>query len=258
MALTLDRVGMTLGGRRVLDDVGASFAPGRVTAVLGPNGAGKSTLAGVLAGLTRPDAGAAALDGQPVLAIPARERARRIGYLPQAAQVHWDLRVGELVALGRLPHRGPFAAPDEADRAAVAAALEATDTARFMGRSMATLSGGEAARVHLARVLAGTPDWIIADEPLEGLDPAHRLDVLDRLRAAASAGAGVVVILHDLSHAARAADDALLLDGGRIVAAGPAAGVLTPERLAAVYGVRFFVGRDGQGAPLLVPMERLA
>lgn len=261
MALTIEGVTVKAGGRALLDRVEASFARGRVTAILGPNGAGKSTLAGVLAGLTRSDAGQAMLDGQPLLSLPPRERARRIGYLPQAAQVQWNLKVEELVALGRLPHHGPFAGMSDADHAAVDRALAATDTARFAGRGMQTLSGGEAARVHLARVLAGEPEWIIADEPLEGLDPAHRLDVLDVLRAAAGtragAGAGVIVILHDLSHAARAADDALLIDNGRIVAAGSAQDVLTAERLAAVYGVRFFAGHDARGAPLLVPMERL-
>lgn len=258
MALTLEDVTVALGGRDVLVGVGATFAGGRVTAVLGPNGAGKSTLVEVLTGLIAPRAGLARLDGRPVLDLAPRERARRIGYLPQAAPAHWDLRVADLVALGRLPHRGTFAALSADDRSAIDAALAATDTIRFATRTIATLSGGEAARVHLARVFAGKPDWIVADEPLEGLDPAHRLDILDRLRAAAQGGAGVIVILHDLMHAIRVADDALLLDNGRVAAAGLAADVLTPERLAPVYGVRFFAGKADDGAPLLVPMARLA
>lgn len=257
MALTLDAVSVRLGGRDVLRDVCARFVAGRVTVVLGPNGAGKSTLAQVLAGIVVPRTGAARIDDGPLLDLPPRERARRIGYLPQALSAHWDMRVDELVALGRLPHRGPFAAPSPADREAIAAAMVATDTTPFAHRTIATLSGGEAARVHLARVLAGTPDWIIADEPLEGLDPAHRLGVLDQLRAAAAAGTGVIVILHDLTHAARVGDEALLLQHGSVVAAGTAADVLTPALLGPVYGVRLFAGVDDGGAPLLLPVAPL-
>lgn len=257
MALTLDGATVALGGRDVLRSMSAQFADGRVTVVLGPNGAGKSTLAQLIAGILTPHAGAALIDGAPIAGLTARDRARRIGYLPQALAAHWDMRVEELVALGRLPHRGAFAALSTTDREAIAAAMAATDTQRFASRSIGTLSGGEAARVHLARVLAGTPDWIIADEPLEGLDPAHRLEVLDRLRAAAMAGAGVIVILHDLTHAARVADDALLIRDGEIVAMGAARDVLTPAILAPVYGVRLFEGVDDEGAPLLIPVARL-
>jgi len=254
--LRLDAIGMTLGGRRVLDSVSVDFAPGRLTAVLGPNGAGKSTLAQIAAGLAAPDAGHVTLGGRALAALPPRERARAIGYLPQGARVHWDLAVTELVALGRLPHRGPFAALDAADRAAIDAAMAATDIAGLADRTMTTLSGGEAARVHLARVLAGNPGWIIADEPLAGLDPAHQIDVIDRLREAARRGAGVIVILHDLAHAARAADAAVLLDMGRVVAQGSADAVLSPERLSAVYGVDWFMATDDAGAPVLLPTRR--
>ncbi len=257
MALTLEGATVALGGRDVLRSISAQFTSGRVTVVLGPNGAGKSTLAQLLAGILTPHAGAAMIDGAPIAGLTARDRARRIGYLPQALTAHWDMRVEELVALGRLPHRGAFAALSPADREAIAAAMAATDTQRFASRSIGTLSGGEAARVHLARVLAGTPDWIIADEPLEGLDPAHRLDVLDRLRAAATAGAGVIVILHDLTHAARVADDALLIRDGGLVSMGAARDVLTPAILAPVYGVRLFEGVDDGGAALLIPVARL-
>ncbi len=256
MELSLDAVTVALGGKTVLHDVSLDFAPGKLTAVLGPNGAGKSTLASVAAGLRTPDSGAARLGGRGLDEIPARERARLVGYLPQSARVHWDLKVAELVALGRLPHRGAFAGLSAADREAIAAAMAATDTTGFATRGIATLSGGEAARAHLARVLAGELRWIIADEPLAGLDPAHQLDVLARLRDAAAAGAGVVLILHDLSHAARMADTVVLMDGGRIVAAGAAADVLTPDRLASVYGIEIFVGTDRHGAPVLVPVAR--
>lgn len=256
MELTLADIRVRLGVIQALDGVSIRFASGRVTAILGPNGAGKSTLASVTAGLRVPDTGSVTLGDRPLAALPSRERARLIGYLPQSAALHWNIAVRELVALGRLPHRDPFGGVAAADWVAVDRAMEATDTTAFAARPTAELSGGERARVLLARVLAGEPRWIVADEPLAGLDPAHQLDVLARLRDAARAGAGVVLVLHDVSHAARAADDAVLLAGGRTVASGPVADVMTPARLREVYGIDVFVGTDGAGGPVLVPFAR--
>lgn len=245
MALTLTDVTVMLGGRRALDGVIARFAPGRITVVLGPNGAGKSTLLRAAAGLV-PAAGTT-LDGADVSMLAPRERARRIGYLPQSPTVEWDVTARELVALGRAPHRAPFAGESDADRAAIDRALAATDTARFADRGVLSLSGGERARVLLARVLAGEPEWLLADEPLASLDPAHQLDLLDRLRAAADDGAGVVIVLHDLTQAARVADDLIVLDQGRI-----AATALDEEVIARVFGVAV----DHAGA-LPVPVARI-
>lgn len=251
MALTLDRVRLDLQRRRVLDDVSARIAPGRVTVILGPNGAGKTSLLRAAAGLAAPRAGDIAIDGTPLATMPRDARARAIGYLPQHGAVAWNMPAREVVALGRLPHRsGPAA-----DAAAIDAALTATDTTAFAARPIGELSGGERARVLLARVLAGEPDWLLADEPLASLDPAHQLDLLDRLRDQAARGTGVVVVLHDVAQAARIADDAILMAGGRIVAAGTAHEVLTVDRLGALFGVRLaMVPGHGIG----VPVERLA
>lgn len=251
MELTLDGVTVRLGGRVALASVSGSLRPGRVTAVLGPNGAGKSTLLRAVAGLLGPDAGAVRLDGRDVRDLPPRERARTIGYLPQDGTAHWNLLARELVALGRLPHR---TTPAE-DVAAVTQALALTDAAAFVDRPVLTLSGGERARVLLARVLAGRPRWLLADEPLASLDPAHALDMVARLREAAAAGAGVLLVVHDLLHAQRAADDAVLLAGGRVLAAGPAEQVLTPDHLARAFGVRVAPIADG-ARNLWVPIGR--
>ena len=255
MDLTIDGVSVALGGRTVLDAISARLVPGRVTAILGANGAGKSTLVRAMAALL-PHQGAVTLGGQPVATMEARERARRIGYLPQDASVAWSVPAGEIVALGRLPHRAPFAGPSTEDRAAVARAMAATGTERFADRAIDTLSGGERARVLLARVLAGEPDWVLADEPLASLDAAHQLDILERLRVVARDGRGVVIVLHDLVQAARSADDVLLLDQGRVAAFGPAAAVLTPERLRSVFGVEVVQARDADGRTLHVPVGR--
>jgi len=232
MDLTLDGISLRLGGRSVLHDVSAVLRPGRVTAILGPNGAGKSSLLRSIAALA-PYSGAARLGDRSIAALAPRERARLLGYLPQQGAVHWNLAVADVVGLGRLPHDS---SPAE-DTAAVFAAMAATGTMEFATRTIDTLSGGERARVLLARVLAGEPRWLLADEPLASLDPAHQLEMLARLHEVAVRGTGVAIVLHDLAHAARIADDVLLLQDGRLIAFGPAAETLTPERLRGLFGV---------------------
>jgi len=218
--------GLTVAGR--LDAVAAALEPGRITAICGPNGAGKSTLLQTLAGLIEPDTGTVMLDGAP---LPGgRTRARQIGYLPQVGEVAWDLSVAGLAALGRLPHGDRGDVP-------VAAALAAVDLAALAGRPVSTLSGGERARALLARVLAGEPEWILADEPLAALDLAHQLALLAHLRAAAGQGAGVVLVLHDLALAMNHADRVLVLDRGRVVADGTPERALTAEVIADVWGI---------------------
>lgn len=234
--LSAQDLGLSLGGKSALAEASMRVQRGAVTAIIGPNGAGKSSLLACLAGLLAPDTGRVMLDDVPLASLSPQQRARRIGFLPQAAEVNWDVDVATLVALGRLPHQGRWG-PGPADAAAVAAAMAATDIEGLATRVVNTLSGGERARALLARVLAGAPDYLLADEPLASLDPGHQLDSLACLRDAATAGAGVVVVLHDLAHALRIADRVILLDAGRIVADDAASAVLTPERIAAVYGV---------------------
>lgn len=226
---------VTLGGRPVLAGVSAAFARGQVTAILGPNGAGKSTLLACLAALRRPDRGTVTLGDRPLAAWSAEERARALGFLPQLPEIAWPVSVETLVALGRLPHRGVASAAE--DRAAVAAALATVGMSAFARRDATSLSGGERARVLLARALAGAPRFLLADEPLAGLDPGRQFDAIDLFRAQAAAGLGVVLTLHDLPLAARVADRVLLLHEGRIVADGPPAAVLTAPLLATVYGI---------------------
>ncbi|GGB17382.1 ABC transporter [Sphingomonas metalli] len=247
MALTLDRVTVCRGRHVVVEDVSLALMPGRVTVILGPNGAGKSSLLQAMAGLLTHQ-GDVTLDGVAVATMPARERARRIGYLPQDAIVHWDMRVDEVVTLGRLPH-------GDRDPDAIGIAMAATGVAGFADRPVGALSGGERSRVLLARVLAGTPQWMLVDEPLASLDPAHALDMLGRLRGIAAGGAGVVVVLHDLPQVALAADDVVLMKEGQVVAAGPCETVLTIESAAQLYGVDFADIKVGDRR-LLVPVQR--
>jgi ABC-type cobalamin/Fe3+-siderophores transport system ATPase subunit len=182
-----------------------------LSVILGPNGAGKSTLLACLSGLLKFDNCSAMLGDDPIADMRAENRAKAIGLLPQGAETHWAITAGALVALGRYPHRKGFGL-SVADRTAIAAALAATGTAEFAARRVTELSGGERARVLMARVLAGEPQWILADEPLANLDPGYQLDMLTLLRAQADVGKGVIAVLHDLHHAVRFADH---VSGGR-------------------------------------------
>ena len=256
MSLVAEQVSLTLGGTRVLDGIDLAFGRGRVTALVGPNGAGKSSLLACLASLRVPDAGRITLDGKPVAALHRRERGRRIGLLPQISDVHWDIDVATLVGLGRFARQGNWGASD-ADRDAVDRAMATTDIVRFAGRGIDSLSGGERGRVLLARVLAGEPDWLLADEPLASLDPAHQLDVLATLRAVAASGTGVIVVLHDLTHAAQVAETVVVLHHGRVAAAGPPVDSLTSEVIAAVFGITTEIGRTAAGQCFIVATGRV-
>ncbi|TVR78387.1 MAG: ABC transporter ATP-binding protein [Rhodospirillales bacterium] len=251
-ALALDRVAVRFGDHVALDDASVTVSRGEMIGLIGPNGAGKTTLLRVAAGLLRPAGGRVLLDGRPIGTGDRRSRARLLAYLPQGAPCHWPLEVRRLVTLGRLPHLLPWQAPTGTDAEAVTSALDLADVGHLVGRDVLTLSGGERARVLLARALAVEPALLLADEPVSGLDPAHQLRVMTVLRARADAGTGVVVTLHDLGLAARFCRRLVVVDGGRVVADGTPADVLTPETLANVFRIRARVG-TWQGSRYVVP-----
>jgi len=219
---------LILAGR--LDGVSAALRPGEVTAICGPNGAGKSSLLQCLAGLLAPEHGNVLLDAAALSSLHPRQRAQAIGYLPQNGEIAWDLSVRNLVALGRLPQG------DRGERQ-VDAALASLDLEKFSTRPISTLSGGEKARALLARVLAGEPRWILADEPLAALDLGHQLALIAHLRRAAGAGAGVVLVLHDLALAMNHADRVLVLQRGRLASDGPPEAALDTALIERVWGV---------------------
>lgn len=229
---------LTLGGFKALRAVTAAFQRGHVTAVIGANGAGKTSLIRALAGLTRLQSGQIEIDGVTLESMSHADRAKMIGYLPQDGEPAWNVSAEELVSLGRLPHRSRLALPSAQDEDAIEEAMIATDTLVFAARTVDTLSGGERARVKMARVLAGDPQWIVADEPLANLDPPHQRDMLALFRAAAAEGKGVITVLHQLD-AASLADDLLILRSGEVVAQGPVREVLTNANLKAAFGMEF-------------------
>lgn len=255
--LAADNIRAGHGAREVLRGAALHARAGEVVGLIGPNGAGKSTFCAVLAGLLRPTEGVLSLAGRSLEATAPRERARLMAYLPQAPECHWPLLVEQVVALGRLPHRSPWSGTGAADRAAVATALERLEVAPLAGRLFTQLSGGEKMRVLLARALAGDPRVLLADEPVDGLDPAHQLEVMELLRELAAGGRAVVVVLHDLGLAGRFCDRVVLLREGEVLASGRAAEVLTPENCARAYGIEA-VRVEHAGGAVLVPWRRLA
>ena len=251
MILAVRNLDVIRGTRTVLCNVSLQLRAGEVVALLGPNGAGKTSLLRALAGLDGRGQDRITLDGRPIATIPAPERARRLAYLAQRGDAAWPLTAARVVMLGRLPHRGARQTASAADRAAVATALAECGVAHLAARRIDELSGGEQARVLLARALAGAPDVLLADEPLSGLDPRQQWQVLDVLRARARAGMAVLLSLHDLDLAMRHADRAVIVADGGMVADGPVAEVLTPARIAAIWGMR--AERSGEALLLAGP-----
>ena len=215
-------------------DISLDVAAGEVIGIIGPNGAGKSSLLKLLAGLQLCDSGERELAGKPLATMLPLERARLLGYLEQRPVLHWPFTVQQVVALGRLPH-------GDADRASgvasIAAALAQCDVLDYASRRFQQLSEGEKMRVNLARLLAGQPQVLLADEPTASLDPARQHEVMALLRLQAQAGRAVVVTLHDLTTAARYCDRLLLLQQGRVLASGAVAEVLTPALLRQAFQI---------------------
>ena len=259
MDISFDTLSLNLRGRPVLQSVSGHLQKGNVTVILGPNGAGKSSLLSCLAGLRTPASGTITLGDCPLASLSDQNRARCIGLLPQQADIHWEINVRALVALGRLPHQGRFSKwgrKSADDDAAVEKAMQQTDCTQFADRKALRLSGGEQARVLLARVLAGEPDWVLADEPLANLDPAHQMDAIACLKNVAANGVGVVLVLHDLTQAARIADHVIIMKQGRIQASGSCDEVLTQDQLAQAFGVAVHISSDDMGAPIITPVSR--
>ena len=243
-AMELIRATASLGGREVLKGVDLSVAAGELVAVVGHNGAGKSSAIRALAGLLPLSAGQALLGGTDLSGLSARERAARAAYLPQERRIAWNLPAIEVAALG-----APFLSGAEAN-AAARAALEEVEAHRLADRGVAEMSGGERARVLMARALATGAKGLLVDEPIAGLDPETQLLVLERLRARARAGQAVLVSLHDLTLTARYADRVIVLESGQVVADAAPLEALKPHLMVQVFSLE---GRwiDGPDGPLL-------
>jgi iron complex transport system ATP-binding protein len=229
--LSLERVQARLGKAVVLDGVDLSVAAGEVVALCGPNGAGKSSVIRVAVGLLDTTGGQVRLGGTQIADLSHRQKAERAAYLPQERRIAWNLPAVEMAALG-----APFLSGGEALARAVAA-LDEVGAGHLADRGVAEMSGGERARVLLARALVVDAPLLLADEPIAGLDPDAQRLVLERLRARADGGAGVLVSLHDLTLAATMADRVVVLDQGRVVAEAAPIQALSPAVLREVFGL---------------------
>ncbi|MEV5172325.1 ABC transporter ATP-binding protein [Streptomyces flaveolus] len=247
MRLDIDQVTIEAAGARLVDRVRLAADSGTFVGLVGPNGSGKSTLLRTVYRALWPAAGAVRLDGDDLHAMDPRAAARALAALPQESSAEFNFTVAEVVAMGRLPHRGRTAA---SDREICARAMDRTGVAHLADRGFPGLSGGEKQRVLIARALAQQPRVLILDEPTNHLDIAHQLDVLALVR---DSGLTVLAALHDLNLAAAHCDVLYVIDKGRIVAAGPPHDVLRPALLAEVFGIRAHpVRHPGTGAVQLL------
>lgn len=247
--LQIDGLSLARGKRTVVHDVSLTVGQGERIALVGPNGAGKSSVIQAICGLLKPSAGRICIDGSDLLTLKPRARAAAMAYLPQDGTVAWNIPAIEVVALGL-----PFLNADEVE-ARARAALDEVEAAALAHRGVAELSGGERARVLLARVLASGAQILLADEPVAGLDPDGQLLALERLGARATDEQSVIASLHDLSLAARFADRVIVMHQGRVVADGPPRQALTGSILDEVFGV---TGRwlEEEGEPVLALSRR--
>ncbi|MEF8866200.1 MAG: ABC transporter ATP-binding protein [Salinibacter sp.] len=247
--LSVDRLSVALDGHTILRDVSFEVAAGQWAGILGPNGAGKTTLLRAIGGHI-PFDGEIRLSGTPVDAMSVDERARALAVVRQARSLTFDFTVEEFVLLGRAPHRGWIQAYRSADRARVREALARVDLDDFGGRSVLSLSGGEMQRVFLAQALVQEADALLLDEPTAHLDVHYQFSFMNQVRAQVEeAGRTVLAVGHDLELAARYADRLLLIEDGALRAQGAPESVLTPERVASVFGMRVALDQHPDGTP---------
>lgn len=251
MMLDTKGISVTLNGQPIVHGASVSIAKGEFVGLIGPNGAGKSTLLRAIAGTGPISDGSVSLMGKDAAQLSRKDRAQHLAYLPQQRRIEWSMRVFDIVALG-LFQKGHLPASEK--QTIVDAALGKVEAAHLAERSANTLSGGELARVLLARTLATGAPLLLADEPMAGLDPSHQLHVMDILRARAVGGA-VMMVLHDLTLASRFLDRVIVMHRGEIVDQGPPAETLTKDRLRAVYGIEPLSG-EHEGEPWLIPWRR--
>ena len=245
--LRASRLCVDLGGRRIIDDVSLDAAPGAVVGVVGPNGCGKSTLVRTLGRILRPTSGTVHLDGTDIASMSARRVAQTVAAVLQDSTGDFDLRVRDVVAMGRTPHKRMFDGDNASDARIVAESLTAVDATHLAERPFALMSGGERQRVLVARALAQQPRLLVMDEPTNHLDVRHIFDVL---ALPAAIGVTAVIALHDLNLAAHYCDVIHVLCEGKQIAAGPPAEVFTGELIADVWNVSAtVVAHPGTGRP---------
>lgn len=234
MSISAQNLCWSVGKINIVNDVSFSVPPGKVLGLLGPNGSGKSSLLRLLAGLRRPASGQVLLEGRDIQAIGRRALARRMALVEQHATTEANVRVRDVVTLGRIPHRSPLSGWTVVDEEAVIAALDRVGMWGRADRNWHSLSGGERQRVHLARALAQSPRELLLDEPTNHLDIHHQIALL---RLVGELALTTVVALHDINHAAMFCDQLLVLDAGKVVAQGAPEDILSQALIRDVFRV---------------------
>jgi iron complex transport system ATP-binding protein len=239
--LELSDISYQQGSLSILRQASCAFQIGKITALVGPNGAGKTSLLKIAAGLVVPDRGAISLgplseDGRAAFA-DRLTRAQQIAYLPQFQPLAWPMACRDIVALGRLPHKSDFAALDGDDEAQIDRAMARCRVTSFADRAIDQLSGGEQARVLMARLLASAPNVYLLDEPIQSLDPSAQLTLMSLMREEADNGKTVVMVLHDLNLAARFCDHVIALQAGAVAFEGTPKQVFTSSNLRPIFNV---------------------
>ncbi len=253
MSLSASALSYGYREREIGRDIALDLAGGEVLALLGPNGHGKTTLLKTLLGLLPAKGGVLTLDGGRLASLSVGERARALAYVPQVHAGTFAFSVSEIVLMGRTARSSLFAAPSAHDREMVSAMLQRLGIEHLAGRPYTEISGGERQLVMIARALAQEPRYVILDEPTASLDFGNQGKVMSQIRRLAGEGLGVLFTTHDPNQALRYADRALLLRDGRALASGNAADLLTPERLAALYGVAIETIRGDDGKLAFLP-----
>ena len=250
MLLEARNLNHAIEGKALVSEADFTVEAGTLTALIGPNGSGKTSLLRLALGLVPCDTGKVRIGGTPTSELSPVEQARRVAYLPQTRPLVWPQPVEDIVALGRFAYGAALGRLSPEDKAAVDRAIAACQLEGFEERAADTLSGGELARVHLARALAAETALVVADEPVAALDPKHQHQTMRLFAEMARDGRGVLTVIHDLDLAVRYADRLLWMHDGRIVADGPPEETCTPDRLRAVFGIAAQVRRDGQALRL--------
>lgn len=255
--LAAEAVSLGYDGTVIVEDLTVDIPHGKVTSIVGSNGCGKSTLLRGMARLLKPSSGRITLDGKSVQEWSTKEVARIVGLLPQSPTPPEGITVTELVSRGRHPHQNLLRQWSKTDEHAVAEALRLTNTVELADRHVEALSGGQRQRVWIAMVLAQQTDILLLDEPTSFLDIAHAVDLLDLVTDLNQRGSTVTMVLHDLNLAARYSDHLIAMAGGKIVAQGTPAQVVTAQTVREVFGITAQIVPDPvSGSPMVVPMGR--
>lgn len=235
MSITAENITWKVGKKVIVDNVSLAVSQGQTVGLLGPNGSGKSSLLRILAGLRRPHSGTVALDGKSINGIPKKQLARRVAFVEQHGMTDANMRVRDVVKLGRIPHHSPFSGWTAQDDETVNQALKTVDMLHHSEQGWLSLSGGERQRVHIARALAQMPTEILLDEPTNHLDIHHQMQLMQLISQLPVTS---IVAIHDLNHASMFCDALIVMQKGRVVASGTPQAILTEELLWEIFRVK--------------------